>query len=97
MLISKKDMACLIAEKYEDVSPKAATAMVDKVLDVITESVANGDEVRLFGFGTFLSKVRPARETRNPQTGEMMTVAEKKVVTFKAAKAFTDKLNAKEE
>lgn len=36
--------------------------MVDKVLDVITESVANGDEVRLFGFGTFLSKVRPARK-----------------------------------
>ena len=97
MLISKKDMACLIAEKYEDVSPKDATAMVDKVLDVITESVANGDEVRLFGFGTFLSKVRPARKAHNPQTGEMMTVAEKKVVAFKAAKAFTNKLNAKEE
>ena len=66
MVIRKKDMARLITEKGVD--PKDATAMVDKVLDVITESVANGDEVRLFGFGTFLSKVRPARKAHNPQT-----------------------------
>lgn len=93
MILNKKDMARQIADKYEGVSIKTANEMVERVLDVIAESVANGDEVRLFGFGSFVPKTRPAHEARNPRTGEKMTVEEKKVVVFKPAKAFADTVN----
>ena len=43
-------------------------------LDVIVETVANGDKVTLVNFGTFDSKKREAREGRNPQTNKPMHI-----------------------
>jgi DNA-binding protein HU-beta len=42
-----------------------------------------GDKVTLVGFGTFSVSERAAREGRNPQTGEKITIPAKKVVKFK--------------
>ncbi|WP_319549491.1 HU family DNA-binding protein [Desulfogranum marinum] len=73
-----------------DMSKAAAEQVLASILTTITNAVAAGDKVTLIGFGTFSAAERPAREGRNPRTGETMQIAAKKVVKFKAGKKFTD-------
>ena len=48
----------------------------------------------LVGFGTFSAKDRPAREVRNPKTGEKMRVAAATVPAFSFGKSFKDAVKA---
>ena len=50
-------------------------------------------EVKLAGFGKFTVAEREARQGRNPQTGEAMTIAASKTPKFKAGKALKDSIN----
>ena len=61
-----------------------------KMLDALKK----GDKIQLVGFGTFEVGERAAREGRNPQTGETMTIAACKAPRFKAGKALKDAINA---
>ncbi len=57
--------------------------IVQKTLDVISESLQRGETVELRNFGVFKVKSRRGRLGRNPRTGEEVAVPEKKVVIFK--------------
>ena len=59
----------------------------------IAEAAAKGDEVSINGFGKFKVKASPARDGRNPATGETIKIRASKKLTFAAAKAVKDKLN----
>jgi DNA-binding protein HU-beta len=76
-----------------DFSKSDATKAVDGVIDAITNSLKNGDQVTLVGFGTFLVRDRAARTGRNPRTGEAIEIAAAKVPGFKAGKALKDAVN----
>jgi len=76
-----------------DLSKSDATKAVDGVIDAITSSLKNGDQVTLVGFGTFLVRDRAARTGRNPRTGEAIEIAAAKVPGFKAGKALKDAVN----
>ncbi|MBO5426436.1 MAG: HU family DNA-binding protein [Lachnospiraceae bacterium] len=70
---------------------------VEKVLKAFTDTVAaelkKGEKIQLVGFGTFEVAERPAREGRNPRTGETMKIAASKSPKFKAGKALKDSVN----
>ena len=70
-----------------------ATRAIDATFATITEALVKGDKVPLVGFGTFEVSERAAREGRNPQTGETMTIAASKAPKFKAGKALKDLVN----
>mmetsp|Transcript_2231 Transcript_2231/g.7222 ORF Transcript_2231/g.7222 Transcript_2231/m.7222 type:complete len:148 (-) Transcript_2231:1154-1597(-) len=89
MAVSKGDLVDAIAARA-GVSKKMAGAVLSSALDVIVESVADGNKVSLVGFGTFDSKERAAREGRNPQTGEKMQIAATVAPTFSFGKGFKD-------
>ncbi len=59
------------------------TAVVNATFNAIQDALANGDEVALTGFGTFRISERGAREGRNPQTGERITIPSRKSPSFK--------------
>lgn len=63
---------------------------VSAALDVIVETVANGDKVSLVGFGTFHSKRKEAREGRNPGTQEPIHIPATTTPTFSFGKPFKD-------
>ena len=67
--------------------------VVNAILDAISEALAHGDRVELRGFGAFSVKSRPAREGRNPRTGERVSVAQKSVPFFKSGKEMRARLN----
>ena len=59
----------------------------------IGEALAEGQVVRVAGFGTFVAKNRPARAGRNPRTGEAVSIPASTVPSFKVAKALRDAVN----
>ena len=71
----------------------AARGVVDSVFATIGEALANGEEVRIAGFGTFAAMTRPARTGRNPRTGEAISISASKSPSFKAGKAIRDAVN----
>ena len=76
-----------------NLTKKVAGEAVDAVFAAITEALAAGDKVQVFGFGNFEVKTRAAREGRNPQTGAAIKIAASKNVAFSAAKALKDGVN----
>jgi DNA-binding protein HU-beta len=90
--MNKKELVKAISEKLE-ITQKAAGEQLEVMLEVITEELVNGGEVKISGFGTFSVAERAAREGRNPQTGETIQIAASKAPKFKAAKALKDVVN----
>ena len=90
--MTKKELIKKIAEE-QVISQKQASAIVDSVFDSIVEAVAAGEKVNISGFGIFESKTRAARTGRNPRTKETVEIPASTVPSFKAGKAFKEKVN----
>jgi len=67
-------------------SKKEAEAALVVALAAIQKALKKGDSVILVGFGTFSLSKRKAQKGRNPQAGEVIKIAAKKVPVFKAGK-----------
>ena len=90
--MNKTELVKKVAAENE-LNQKQAAAVVDSVLNAVVDTVAAGEAVALFGFGTFSLKHRDARQGRNPATGEAMEFAASDTPVFKAGKAFKEKVN----
>ena len=78
-----------LAERLE-VSRKEADGILTTFTDLITATVATGEDVAISGFAKFRRIDRPARMARNPATGEQVRVAAKRVARITPLKAFKD-------
>lgn len=87
--MNKSELINAVAEKAA-LSKKDSEAAVAAALDAISAALAEGDEVRLVGFGTFEVKKREARIGRNPKTKEEIQIPATKVPSFKPGKALKD-------
>ena len=91
--MNKAELIAAMAEKAE-LSKKDSEKALKAFVDVVTEELVKGEKIQLVGFGTFEVSERPAREGRNPQTGETMEIKASKAPKFKAGKALKDTINA---
>lgn len=80
--MTKKEIVLKIANE-KGLKQVDVKAVVQRVLDVITESLTNGETVELRNFGIFKVKSRRGRTGRNPRTGVTVPVPPKRVVVFK--------------
>ena len=90
--MNKAELVAAIAEKTE-LSKKDSEKALKAFIDVVTEELTKGEKIQLVGFGTFEVAERTAREGRNPQTGETMSIPASKAPKFKAGKALKDTIN----
>jgi len=75
-------------------STKAAAAKsVQAVLTSIQDALTQSEKVSIAGFGVFETVHRPARDGRNPQTGETIKIAASNAVKFKPGKTLRDAVN----
>ena len=82
-----------IVDKVQEVlgSTKAdAERAVEAIIESITHTLKGGEEVSIAGLGIFVTKARPAREGRNPRTGESIRIAASRTAKFRPAKALKD-------
>ncbi len=75
------------------ISKAAAGRVIDALIASITNTLKQGDDVALVGFGTFLVRDRAERTGRNPQTGKEIQIAAAKVPAFRAGKGLKDAVN----
>ncbi len=87
--MTKAEVITKVAETT-GITKKDTGAMVDALLQVITDELRAGGKVAFTGFGSFSVVERAAREGRNPQTGESMMIEATKAPKFKAGKALKD-------
>lgn len=92
--MNKTELIAAVAAKA-DLTKKDAEKAITATLDTIIEKVAEGEEIRIVGFGTFERHERKERKGCNPQTKEEITIPASKVPAFKAGKAFKDAVDVK--
>ncbi|MTB52738.1 HU family DNA-binding protein [Lewinella sp. W8] len=90
--MNKGELVASIAEKA-GLTQSQAEAALSATLDSIQGALQSKDSVSLIGFGTFSVSERPARDGRNPRTGETIKIAAKNVAKFKPGKKLSDSLN----
>lgn len=72
-----------------------AVALVDATLAVIKDTLGNGEDVLISGFGKFHIRDKKARNGRNPKTGEGIVIVPRRVVMFHAAATLRNRCKAK--
>jgi len=87
--------ADIIEAVYEQIgfSKKEAAEVVEIVFDTMKDTLADGEKIKISGFGNFVVRPKRARTGRNPQTGEQITISARKVLTFKPSQVLKDALN----
>ena len=74
---------------------KKSTDAVETLLEIIKLTLTSGEDVLISGFGKFCVKEKNERRGRNPATGEAMTLASRKVVTFKCSQKLKEQVAGK--
>ena len=94
MTLTKAD---LIDSMYNHVglSKTKSTQVVESLLEIIKETLENGEDILISGFGKFSVREKNERRGRNPQTGEDLMLGERRVVRFKCSGRLRDKINGK--
>ena len=90
--MNKSELVTAISDKTDLTKAKAAEAL-DAVIEIVSEAMTAGDEVRIVGFGTFAVVTRKATEGRNPRTGAVIKIAASKQPKFRPGKALKDQVN----
>ena len=91
--MNKGDLIDAVASS-SSITKTQAAIIVSNVLEVITQSLTDGNNVTLVGFGTFKVAKRKARTGRNPRTGAEIKIPAKKSVSFVAGKGLKDTVNS---
>lgn len=92
MALTKSQLIDAIAEQ-NGFNLKKSAETVEIILEIIKSKLASGEDVLISGFGKFCVKEKRERRGRNPATGENMTLAPRRVVTFKCSGSLRDRVN----
>lgn len=90
--MTKADLINHIAEKSNITRVKAET-VVNTIFETMVEALIRGDRIEIRGFGSFVNRQYGAYKGRNPRTGEVIEVGEKKLPFFKVGKELKDEIN----
>jgi len=82
--MTKAELAGRVNERV-GFSRADAVEMVETALEIIKETPAQGENVKISGFGNFVVRSKRERLGRNPHTTQPIIITARKVVTFKAS------------
>ncbi len=91
--MTKNDIVAAIHGRVGGFSKKEAADIVDLVFETVKETLGRGEKIKISGFGNLVLRDKRQRRGRNPQTGEPLTITERRVLTFKASQILKAMLN----
>ncbi len=94
MTLTKAHIAKTIHDRLDFTNDRSAQ-LVDSLLEIIKQTLENGEDVLISGFGKFWVREKRERRGRNPATGEDLMLAPRKVVVFICSGVLRDKVNRK--
>ena len=87
--LTKAHLADLLFEQI-GLNKRESKDMVDAFFDLIVDSLIQGTDVKISGFGNFQIRTKAARPGRNPRTGELIPIEARRVATFHASHKLKD-------
>jgi integration host factor subunit alpha len=82
--LTKAHLADLLFEQI-GLNKRESKDMVDAFFDLMVDSLIQGTDVKISGFGNFQIRTKAARPGRNPRTGELIPIEARRVATFHAS------------
>lgn len=70
-----------------------SSELVKSILDHVTETLVDGETVKLSSFGTFMVRSKSGRMGRNPKTGEEVPITPRRVLVFRPSHVLKDLIN----
>ena len=93
--MTKRDLIDEVNKRFPHLSRRDSEVIINAIFDAMVESLAQGDRIEIRGFGSFVVKQRRARQGRNPKSGELVSVAAKRVPFFKVGKELCLRVDGK--
>ncbi|WP_297619886.1 integration host factor subunit alpha [uncultured Roseicyclus sp.] len=75
-------------------SRNESAQLVERVLELMSDALVNGEQVKISSFGTFSVRAKTARVGRNPKTGEEVPISPRRVLTFRPSHLMKDTVAA---
>ena len=92
--LTKADIVQAVSHKTNHTMAQSAN-LIEALFEIIKETLESGEDVLISGFGKWAIRAKRERQGRNPQSGEPLMLAPRKVVTFKGSSVLRTKLNGK--
>ncbi|KAB2890953.1 MAG: integration host factor subunit alpha [Desulfobulbaceae bacterium] len=93
MTITKANLVQQVYKNHHDLTKTQASDAVEAFLRLSKNTLINGSDLLLSGFGKFNVRDKNPRRGRNPQTGEDLILSARRVVTFKPSGILRDMIN----
>ena len=90
--LTRADLAESINRRV-GLSRSDSLGLVEAILDHMCEALAEGENVKISGFGTFLLRDKAERIGRNPKTGVEVPIAPRRVLSFRASHLLKQEIN----
>jgi len=91
--LTRADLAELLHGRIGLPRSQCAT-IVEQVIGHMCQALADGENVKISGFGTFVLRDKSERIGRNPKSGVEVPIAPRRVLTFRASQALRDRIVA---
>jgi integration host factor subunit beta len=91
--VTKSELIEIITFKQKNLPAKDVELAVKQMLEIMGDALATGERIEIRGFGSFALHFRPARQGRNPKTGEAVSLQGKHVPHFKPGKELRERVN----
>ena len=93
--LTKAHLADLLFEQI-GLNKRESKDMVDAFFDLMMQSLVDGQDVKISGFGNFQIRTKAPRPGRNPRTGELIPIDARRVVTFHASTKLKEQIQGRE-
>ncbi len=90
----KSELIERLAEKFTHLPEKTVTDGINRLLELMSDSLMNGQRIEIRGFGSFSLHYRPPRNAHNPKTGEHVKTIAKYTPHFKPGKELKERIDA---
>ncbi|MBI2335507.1 MAG: integration host factor subunit beta [Deltaproteobacteria bacterium] len=91
--MNKSELVDIVAGRVQNLSHKDVDMIIETVFDKMVEALAKGNRIEIRGFGSFEIRSRPARNGRNPKSGESVFVGSRRIPFFKVGKELKERIN----
>jgi len=87
--VTRADLVEALARRA-DMQRTDANRLLTRMLEIIQQSLVEGETVKLSRFGNFNVRAKRQRIGRNPKTGEEVPITPRRVVTFRPSQMMRD-------
>ncbi len=91
--LTKSELVQAVSERSPDITRRHAEVVVNTIFGCMREALEKGDRIEIRGFGSFHVRLRGPRTARNPRTGDVVDIDEKRVPFFKVGKELKERVN----